>query len=157
VPVSPCSNTVGAAALPSVSKVARWRSCVRKACMAGDGPTSWAVGSDPGSDAERAIDILHDASSTSWTGHEVAATHGGNGCRWRPLYPFFQDDSSSLSRGFLVVRQQQALWHDFCPRSSGACVCEGTQKLHADAVPVMLRAPCILPTPRGHRDRREEI
>jgi hypothetical protein len=31
--------------LPSVSKVARWRSCVRKACMRADWPTSWAVGS----------------------------------------------------------------------------------------------------------------
>jgi len=71
VPVSPCSNTVGTATLPNVSKRARWRMCVRKACMASDCPTSGAVGSGAGIDPALAIDTLHGSS--------------GQDTRWPPL------------------------------------------------------------------------
>src|SRR5262249_55028288 len=44
VPVSPCSSRVGTRGLPTVSKVARWRIWARKVAIAGEVPSSRAVG-----------------------------------------------------------------------------------------------------------------
>jgi hypothetical protein len=55
VPVSPCSNSVGTKALPTVSKVARWRIWARKASMTGACPTMRSVGWACGTGSDCAI------------------------------------------------------------------------------------------------------
>src|SRR5215510_9709644 len=114
VPVSPCSNTVGAATLPSVSKGARWRIWVCKACMAGDCPTSWAVGSGAGRDPELAIGILHGA----------APQHRGQDARWPPQMAEMAADgghcilscgtTQAVCRVDTAAQRQETLWHGFC-------------------------------------------
>src|SRR5258708_6245770 len=55
VPVSPCSNTVGTKALPTVSNAAKWRICARKAPITGAWPTRRSVGEMDDSGPEPAM------------------------------------------------------------------------------------------------------